>query len=38
MSVYVWISLVWFYSISTIIGYSIPNPFLYIEKVLFETI
>ena len=29
-------SLVWFYGISTIVGY--PNPFLYIETVQFQTI
>ena len=28
----VWFGLVWFYGISTIVGYSIPNP------VLFQTI
>ena len=26
----VWFSLVWFYGISTIVGYLMPNPFLYI--------
>ena len=30
--------LVWFYSISTIVGYLMPNPFFYIETVLFQTI
>ena len=25
-----WFSLVWFYGISTIVGYLMPNPFLYI--------
>ena len=28
----------WFHGISTIIGYSMPNPFLYIETVVFQTI
>ena len=27
----VWFGLVWFYGTSTIIGYLIPNPFLYIR-------
>ena len=31
-------SLVWFYGISTIVGYLMPNPFLYIKTVLFQTI
>ena len=26
----VWFGLVWFYGISTILGYPMPNPFLYI--------
>ena len=30
--------LVCFYSTSTIIGYLMPNPFLYIQTVLFQTI
>ena len=30
--------LVWFYGISIILGYLIPNPFLYISTVLFQTI
>ena len=30
--------LVWFYSISTIVGYLMPNPFLYLYTVLFQTI
>ena len=30
--------MVWFYDISTIVGYLIPNPFLYIKTVLFQTI
>ena len=29
--------LVWFYGISTIVGYLMPNPFLYISTVLFQT-
>ena len=32
------IDLVWFYGISTIAGYLMPNPFLYLEAVLFQTI
>ena len=28
----------WFYGISAIVGYFMPNPFLYIETVLFQTI
>ena len=31
-------SLVWFYGISTIIGYLMPNPFLYIQTVLFQAV
>ena len=31
------IGLVWFYCISTIVGYLMPNPFLYISTVLFQT-
>ena len=31
-------SLVWFYGISTIVGYLMPILFLYIETVLFQTI
>ena len=31
----VWFGLVWFYDVSTIIGYLAPNSFLYIETVLF---
>ena len=39
----VWFGLVqsglgWFYGISTIAGYLMPNPFLYIQTVLFQTI
>ena len=30
--------LVWFYGISTLVGYLIPNPFLFKESVLFKTI
>ena len=30
--------LVWFYGISTMVGYLKPNPFLYIWTVLFQTI
>ena len=30
--------LVWFYGISNIEGYSMPNPFLYTKTVLFQTI
>ena len=31
---YIWFSLVWFYGISTIIGYSMPNPFYtYISNI-----
>ena len=30
--------LVWFYGISTIVGYLMPNPFLYKQTVLFQTI
>ena len=26
----IWFDLIWLYSISTIVGYSMPNPFLYI--------
>ena len=32
------ISLVWFYGLSTIVGYLIPNSFLYIQAVPFQTI
>ena len=28
----------WFYGISTIVGYLMPNPFLYKLRVLFQTI
>ena len=31
------VQLVWFYGISTFVGYLIPNPFLY-KSVLFQTI
>ena len=31
-------AFLWFYCISTIVGYVIPNPFLYIQTVLFQTI
>ena len=34
----VWFGLVYFYGISTIVGYLMPNPFLYILTVLFQTI
>ena len=30
MYVLVWFGLVWFYGISTLVGYLMPNPFLYI--------
>ena len=30
--------LVWFYGISTIVGYLMPNPFLYMYAVLFQII
>ena len=30
--------LVWFYGISNYVGYLTPNPFLYEESVLFQTI
>ena len=33
-----WFGLVWFYGISTIVGYLMPNSFLYILTVLFQTI
>ena len=33
-----WLGLLWFYCISTIVGYSLPNLFLYIQTVLFQTI
>ena len=33
----VFFNLVWFYGISTIVGYLMPNQFLYIETVLFQT-
>ena len=32
------LGLDWFYGISTIVGYLIPNQFLYIQTVLFQTI
>ena len=32
-----WFDLLWFYGISTIVGYLMPNPFLYI-RVLFQRI
>ena len=35
---FVWFSLVWFYGISTIVGYLMPYPFLYIQIVLFQMI
>ena len=34
----VWFGLAWLYGISTIVGYLIPNLFLYIQSVLFQTI
>ena len=34
----VWFGLVWFYGISTFVGYLMPNPFLYKKSVLFQTI
>ena len=34
----IWFGLIWFYGISTIVGYLMPNPFLYIKTVLFQTI
>ena len=34
----VFFGLVWFYGISTIVSYSMPNPFLYILIFLFRTI
>ena len=34
----VWFILVWFYGISTLTGYSMPNPFPYKWKVLFHKI
>ena len=34
----VWFGSVWFYGTSTIVGYLMPNPFLYILTVLFQTI
>ena len=30
--------MVWFYGISIIVGYLMPNPFLYIKSILFQTI
>ena len=30
--------VVWFYGISTIVGYLMPNPFLYIYTIIFQTI
>ena len=30
--------MVWFYGISTIVGYLMPNPFLYNKTVLFQAI
>ena len=33
----VWFSLFWFYSISTILGYLMPNLFSYIKAVFFST-
>ena len=35
---YIGFGLVGFYGISTIVGYFMPNPFLYISTVLFQTI
>ena len=34
----IWFGLVWFYGISTIVYHLMPNPFLYIKTVLFQTI
>ena len=34
----IWFGLIWFYSISTIVGYLMSNPYLYIQIVLFQTI
>ena len=34
----VWFGLVWFYVTSTIVGWFMPNPFSYIQTVLFQTI
>ena len=34
----VWLGLVWFYGISTFVGYLTPNPFLCKLSVLFQTI
>ena len=35
---YIWFGLVWFYGISTIVGYLIQSPFLNIQRVLLQTI
>ena len=37
-SFHIWFGLVWFDVISTIVGYLMPNSFLYIKTVLFQTI
>ena len=34
----IWFGLIQFYGISTIVGYLMPIPFLYIYTVLFQTI
>ena len=34
----VWFGLVWFYGISTIVGYLMPNPFVNLKTVLFQTL
>ena len=34
--VMVWFGLVWFYGIPTIVGYLMPNPFLYIKQFYFK--
>ena len=34
----IWFGLVWFHGTTTIIGYLMPNPFLYIETFPFKTI
>ena len=34
----IWFGLIWFYGISIIVGYLMPNPFLYIKTVLYQKI
>ena len=34
----IWFNLVWFYGMSTTVGYLMPNSFLYIKTVLFQII